>query len=372
MNSLRQIPLHMLMLAGLVGPLVAQENESAAQAPAAKVKPAAFAYAGISPAAVTERVRLGVTSADVPPGVGVMVAFVDPKGPSMGLLDEDDILVRLDDQVLVNPEQFRALIRMHQPGDVVKIVAVREDEVVKVDLKLGSRSAPVVVAPKAKKSSAPKSAPKAADESAPTDAPKTMTPPKMGLTINGQTFELGQVPGGQVIILDPTQGFPPEIIQQFNEMRMRGMAIPMMPGMVVPRAPQPEAAPEKESAPAPSAPAIQSKSKSFSFSFGSQNGAAVTSSSVASDKEGTVAVDERDGKKHAVIKDAAGKVLFDGDVTTDADREKIPTEIRQRLKLVESNSFSIRGTENTAPAATETSDEEVRPKKKKRDPKEGV
>jgi hypothetical protein len=172
--------------------------------------------------------------------------------------------------------------------------------------------------------------------------------------------------------LDPTQGFPPEIIQQFNEMRMRGMAIPMMPGMVVPRAPQPEAAPEKESVPAPSVPAVQSKSKSFSFSFGSQNGAAVTSSSVASDKDGTVAVDERDGKKHAVIKDTAGKVLFDGDITSDADRAKIPAEIRQRLKLVESNSFSIHGTENTAPASAEPSDDEARPKKKKRDPKEGV
>ena len=150
------------------------------------------------------------------------------------------------------------------------------------------------------------------------------------------------------------------------------MAIPTMPGMVVPRAPQPEATPEKDSTPAPSAPALQSKSKSFSFSFGSQNGAAVTSSSVASDKDGTVAVDEREGKKHAVIKDAAGKILFDGDVTTDADREKIPAEIRQRLKLVESNSFTVRGAETNAPAAPEQSDQEDRPKKKKRDPKEGV
>ena len=141
--------MHMLLLAGLVGPLVAQENESVPQAPAAKVQPStSFAYAGISPAMVTEHARLAVTSGDVPPGVGVMVAFVDPKGPSMGLLQEDDILIRSDDQVLVNPEQFRALIRMHQPGDVVKVVAVREDEVVKVDLKLGSRNAPVAVMPK--------------------------------------------------------------------------------------------------------------------------------------------------------------------------------------------------------------------------------
>ena len=376
MNSLRQIPLHMLMLAGLVGPLSAQEAEAPPPVPATSAKSAiATAYAGISPAVVTERARLAVTTETVPPGVGVFVAFVDPKGPSMGILEEDDILVRLDDQVLVNPEQFRALIRMHQPGDVVKVVAVREDEVVKVDLKLGSRSAPVPVAPKAKKSMMAKPTTKPSDESAPAEAPKMMMPHKMGLTINGQTFELGQIPGGQIIILDPNQGFPPEIIQQFNEMRMRGMAIPMMPGMmphmVSPQtAPAAPVAPEKQEA--ARAPSVQSKSKSFSFTFGAQNGAAVTSSSVASDKDGTVAVDERDGKKHAVIKDVAGKVLFDGDVTTDADREKIPAEIRQRLKLVESGSFTIRGTENVAPSADEQSDEEERPKKKKRDPKEGV
>jgi hypothetical protein len=351
MNSLKHIPLHMLMLAGLVGPLVAQENENAPQAPAAKVKPAATpAYAGISPAVVTELARRGVTSKDVPPGVGVMVAFVDPKGPSMGVLAEDDILVRLDDQVLVNPEQFRALIGMHQPGDVVKIVAVREDEVVNVDLKLGSRNAPVSAAPKAKKSIAPKADVKPADEPAPAQAPQAVVPPRMGITINGQTFEFNQ---------DPMQGFPPEIIQQFNEMRQRGMAVPQEPQAQI------EAAPEKKSAPAPQAPALQSKSKSFSFSFG--NGASVSSNSVASDRDGTVAIDERDGKKHAVIKDASGKVLFDGDVTSDEARAKMNPKLRDRLKLVETNSFKIQ----SAPVEETNSDESVLPKKKN-EPKDGA
>ena len=347
MNSLRHIPLHMLMLAGLVGPVVAQENENAPQAPSAKIKPAASAYAGISPAIVTELVRRGVTSQDVPPGVGVLVAFVDPKGPSMGILAEDDILVRLDDQVLVNPEQFRALIGMSKPGDVVTIVAVREDEVIKVNLKLGSRNAPVASAPKAKKSSAPKVEAKVADEAAPA-APKAVVPPRMGITINGQTFEFNQ---------DPMEGFPPEIIQQFNEMRQRSMPVP--------RVAEPEVEAEKESAPAPSAPAMQSKSKSFSFSFG--NGGSVSSNSVAADRDGTVAIEERDGKKHAVIKDASGKVLFDGDVTTDEARAKMKPKLRDRLKLVETNSFKIQ----SAPVEENNSDGSVLPKKKN-EPKDGA
>jgi hypothetical protein len=279
-----------------------------------------------------------------------MVAFVDPKGPSMGVLAEDDILVRLDDQVLVNPEQFRALIGMRKPGDVVKIVAVREDEVVNVDLKLGSRNAPVSAAPKAKKSIAPKADVKPADEPAPAQAPQAVVPPRMGITINGQTFEFNQ---------DPMQGFPPEIIQQFNEMRQRGMAVPQEPQALS------EAAPEKKSAPAPQAPALQSKSKSFSFSFG--NGGSVSSNSVAADRDGTVAIDERDGKKHAVIKDASGKVLFDGDVTTDEARAKMNPKVRDRLKLVETNSFKIQ----SAPVEETNSDESVLPKKKN-NPKDGA
>jgi hypothetical protein len=277
----------------------------------------------------------------------VLVAFVDPKGPSMGILAEDDILVRLDDQVLVNPEQFRALIGMSKPGDVVTIVAVREDEVIKVNLKLGSRNAPVASAPKAKKSSAPKVEAKVADEAAPA-APKAVVPPRMGITINGQTFEFNQ---------DPMEGFPPEVIQQFNEMRQRSMPVP--------RVAEPEVEAEKESAPAPSAPAMQSKSKSFSFSFG--NGGSVSSNSVAADRDGTVAIEERDGKKHAVIKDASGKVLFDGDVTTDEDRAKMKPKLRDRLKLVETNSFKIQ----SAPVEENNSDGSVLPKKKN-EPKDGA
>ena len=68
-----------------------------------------------------------------------------------------------------------------------------------------------------------------------------------------------------------------------------------------------------------------------------------------------------------MIKDASGKVLFDGDVTTDEARAKMNPKVRDRLKLVESNSFKIQ----SAPVEETNSDEPVLPKKK-RDPKEGA
>ena len=108
MNSLRQIPLHMLLLAGLLGTAEAKDKEPASSA----AKPAAVgvAYAGLNVGPRDEAV------ASVPAGVGIVVGFIDPKGPSVGKIEEGDILTRLDDQVLFNADQFRALVRTRQPA----------------------------------------------------------------------------------------------------------------------------------------------------------------------------------------------------------------------------------------------------------------
>jgi hypothetical protein len=87
---------------------------------------------------------------------------------------------------------------------------------------------------------------------------------------------------------------------------------------------------------------------------------------MASDDEGTVSLEEKDGKKHAVVKDRDGKTLFDGDVTDKAAVEKLPADIRRRLKLVEGKGFTLPGFPLSPPAAPS---EEP---KKKFDPKQGA
>ncbi|NBX35319.1 hypothetical protein EBR16_08180 [bacterium] len=81
---------------------------------------------------------------------------------------------------------------------------------------------------------------------------------------------------------------------------------------------------------------------------------------------------------HATIKDPAGKVVFEGEVTTPEQRAAMPEEARRRLKLVEGNGFSIPGfngpggNPKAEGAAKGGAAEKPEKPKKKRDAKEGA
>jgi len=301
----------MLLLAGLVSPLQAKDKDAAA--PAAKA-PAAdeIAYAGLNVGP-----RLEAAAVPVPSGVGIQVGFIDPKGPSVGKIEEGDILTRLDDQVLFNADQFRALVRTRKPGDKVKLTLVRECEPRVVELTLGARSDEKV-------RSASRSVRGGAIE-----------------TPNGFTL----IPGGVI---------PPEILKQLQDMQA---------GVIPPPAARSQI-PSVDELRARSGASPSSSTHSFSFSFG--NGAKSSSHSMASDGEGTVSLEEKDGKKRAVVKDRDGKTLFEGDVTDKAAVEKLPADVRRRLKLVEGKGFMLPGFPLTPQAAP------AEEPKKKFDPKQGA
>jgi hypothetical protein len=299
----------MLLLAGIVGPLQAEDKK----APSAKVAAAeGVAYAGLN---VGPRVESANTT--VPAGVGLQVGFIDPKGPSAGKVEEGDVLTRLDDQMLFNAEQFRALVRTRKPGDKVKLTLVRGAEPQVIELTLGSRPEE-------------KGRPSARSGRPDADA-----------TANGITV----VPGGVI---------PPEVLQRLQEMQSGAIPPPAARSRI----------PSVDDLRAQSGASSSSSSRSFSFSFG--NGAKSSSTSVASDGEGTVSLEEKDGKKHAVVKDRDGKTVFEGDVTDKASVEKLPADVRRRLKLVEGKGFTLPGFPlSPAPAPAEEP-------KKKFDPKQGA
>lgn len=361
MNSLRQIPLHMLLLAGLVGPLAAQDKTTPATPPSAAAKKptmVAQAYVGLYVNSLTDELR-GKAGVTIPEGVGVNVIIVDPKGPSAGKVEVGDILTRLDDQVLVTPDQFRALVRMRKPGDKLKLVAVRDAAVQTIEVELTEKAVLERTTPTARAVPAP--------ATAATPGPNGANP--LRITVNGQQIDLGNMPAGNgtvtqvgpghVVIIGPNQGLPPEVLKQLEEMRARGLPIP-------PVGPQGLNLPDQ--VPNANGGTMQQRTQSFSFSLGGP-GAKSTSSSVASDAHGTVSLEEKDGQKHAVIKDADGNVTFDGDVTTEEQRAKMPAAARDRLKLVEGSSFSIQGLK---PGKKADGTAEPEAPKKKRNPKEGA
>lgn len=310
MNTLSQIPLHMLLLAGLVSPLAAKPKDG--ETPAAKVAaPEQVAYAGLN---VGPREETAIAS--LPADVGLQVFFVDPKGPSSGKIDEGDVLTRFDDQMLFNAEQFRAVVRTRKPGDKVKMTVVRRGEPMVVEVTLGAR---------------------------PADAGRPAA--RAGRPGVAEAPNVTIVPGGVI---------PPEILRQLQDMQA---------GVIPPPAARSQI-PSVDELRARSGASSSSSTHSFSFSFG--NGAKSSSHSLASDGEGSVSLEEKDGKKHAVVKDRDGKTLFDGDVTDKAAVEKLPADVRRRLKLVEGKNFTLPGFPSTPQAAP------AEQPKKKYDPKQGA
>jgi len=313
MNTLRQIPLHMLLLAGLVGTAEAKDKTEAA--PAAKTDKAAvtgkIAYAGLNVGPRAE----GAT-ASIPTGVGIEVGFIDPQGPSAGKVEEGDVLTRLDDQVLFNAEQFRALVRTRKPGEKAKLTLVRAAEPMVVEIVLGERT----------------------EERGAAGRP-------------GRQGSVDTPPGLRVA---PGTALPEELLRQLEDMRAGIMPAPGARSRI----------PTVDELRARSG--ASSSSRSFSFSFG--NGAQSSSHSMASDGEGSVSLEEKDGKKHAVVKDRDGKTTFEGDVTDQAAVEKLPADVRRRLKLVEGKGFSLPG----FPGGTKTAPAPAEEPKKKFDPKQGA
>jgi hypothetical protein len=311
MNTFRQIPLHMLLLAGLVG--TSEAKDKAEAAPAAKAEKASVAekvaYAGLNVGPRAEG-----ASASIPAGVGIEVGFIDPQGPSARKVEEGDILTRLDDQVLFNADQFRALVRTRKPGDKAKLTLVRGAEPMVVEIVLGER------------------------------------PEERG----GRTGRSGVVVTPPGLRVAPGAVLPEELLRQLEDMRA---GIAPQPGARS-RIPTVDELRNRSGA--------SSSSHSFSFSFG--NGAQTSSHSMASDGEGSVSLEEKDGKKRAVVKDRDGKTIFEGDVTDQAAVDKLPADVRRRLKLVEGKGFVMPG----FPGGTKTAPAPAEEPKKKFDPKQGA
>lgn len=75
---------------------------------------------------------------ELPGNAGLQIVHVAEGGPSAGVLNVNDILYKLDGQILINHEQLAALVRHHhQAGDKVKCELVRKGQRVVETVKLG-------------------------------------------------------------------------------------------------------------------------------------------------------------------------------------------------------------------------------------------
>ncbi|MCX7887797.1 MAG: PDZ domain-containing protein, partial [Verrucomicrobiae bacterium] len=103
----------------------------------AQPKPVAYvAYLGVTTAPVGETLAAHLK---LPPGVGLLVEYVDPNSPAAKVLARNDVLHKLGDQLLVNHEQLRTLLRAYKPGDTVTLTVIRNGESREVKVQLAER-----------------------------------------------------------------------------------------------------------------------------------------------------------------------------------------------------------------------------------------
>lgn len=98
-------------------------------------------YLGISTAPVTEELAPHLS---IPPDTGLVVEVVASGSPAeQAGLQRNDIIARLDDQILIQPRQLSVLVANHKEGDKVKLVLVRQGKETDVTATLGKKEASV-------------------------------------------------------------------------------------------------------------------------------------------------------------------------------------------------------------------------------------
>ena len=93
-------------------------------------------FMGIGVDTPTETLRSQLKLAE---GTGLVVNYIDDKGPSKDLIHKHDVLRKIDDQLMINGEQLQVLVRMHKPGDTIHATVIRESKAMVIEIKLAEK-----------------------------------------------------------------------------------------------------------------------------------------------------------------------------------------------------------------------------------------
>lgn len=241
------------------------------------------AYLGVEtmPVDPTMAAQLGLTR-----GTGVVIRRVAEGSPAASLLQEHDILTKLDDQILVNMPQLTVLVRNHKAGDEVKLTYIRGGKESTVRAKLGEREVP-----------------KLAWEGGPGERFMQVfghADPGAGGGAFGFSRALPAMPG--------VPGMPPaeagDVMRVIGGDRMNWVAQPRV--HVLRR---------------------HGGAGSTILDLAAGN-------FVFSDDEGAIEVNATGDKRELTIKDKEGKVTFQGPINTPEEHAKLPAEVKARIDAI--------------------------------------
>ncbi len=229
-------------------------------------------FLGVStmPADPTLAAQLGL-----PRNTGLVVREVLNDSPATSLLKKYDVLTKLDDQILINTHQLGVLVRNHKVGDEVKLVIVRDGKETSVKAKLAEHEVP-----------------------------------KLAGDFGMPGFEGG--PGGNMMFFHRGGEGAPEMAgpEAGDVMRMIG-------GDHMRWFAQPRVHVFKREG-GKGATILDMPGGNFSFS----------------DDQGSVELNNNDGKRELTVKDKKGAVTFQGPLNTPEDHKKLPPEVVARLESI--------------------------------------
>ncbi len=245
------------------------------------------AYLGVETAPVdpTVAAQLGL-----PRGTGVVIRRVAEGSPAASLLQEHDVLTKLDDQLLVNMAQLTVLVRNHKAGDEVKLTYIRNGKESTAKAKLGEREVP-----------------KLAWEGAPGERALQVfghaLPGGEGPNVMAFSRALPGGPMGAGAMAVPP-GDPADVMRVIGGDRMNWVAQPRV--HVLRRA----------------------------GGMGSTILDLTAGNFVFSDDAGSVEVNATEGKRELTVKDKDGKVTFQGPINTPEEHAKLPAEVKARIDAI--------------------------------------
>jgi len=230
------------------------------------------AFLGVEtmPVSRTVAVQLGL-----PRDTGLVVRHVADGSPAAGLLQEHDILTKLDDQILIDMHQLSVLVRSRKAGDEVKLTYMRGGKETTTKAKLGEREVPKLAGDMMMRGFGGGAAGDVFYQHSGGHGFPEMAGPEAG--------DVMRLIGG-----DRMHWFAAPRVHVFKRAGGKGSTILDLPG------------------------------GNFSYS----------------DDDGSVEVNNADGKREIIVKDQKGTVTFQGPLNTPEDHAKLPPEVMARLEAI--------------------------------------
>ena len=246
------------------------------------------AYLGVH----TSRLDNGLSyQLGLPKGVHLQVDQVAPGSPAeQAGIRLYDVLLRFDDQLLINPDQLKTLVRMRNPGERISLSILRQSKPISLSVEL-------IEAPESARDSYDHVW---SDDRDPFDLDKFFGPNnRFRDFFHRHSFD-----------------FPD--IRDFHR----------QPFFSDPR-------PEPSSPAPPSGGAMDDPLHGGGADVHNYSYSSSTQQITVSDEKGSLQWTEKDGLRFLRVTDLEGQVLFEGAITTEKDRTKIPDGVAERLRLMQ-------------------------------------